>query len=184
MRKIFILSLFILQILILNSFAQETVQPKDELGCATEESKRLKFLEGKWNVVNRFRINGRENIWEETKAKSKIKFLFKDCLWQEELKGKREGRPHKVISLYSYNNMSKKLQWVGGHSEHGVLTLYEGNFDEGELKLESSLEIRGRTIFFRRLITKTASGFEVRSQRSVDEGKTWDTGWHLTYTRQ
>lgn len=184
MRKIIILSLFILQTFLITTLAQNTDQPKDELGCATEQAKQLKFLQGKWNVINRFRTSGQDNKWEETKAKSEIKFLFKDCLWLEELEGTREGRPHEVIGMYSYNNINDKLQWVGGHSEHGVLSLYEGNFEGDDLNMFSSLEIRGRKILFRRQITKTAKGFEVRSQRSVDDGKTWDTSWHLTYTRR
>lgn len=180
-----VMCLFLLQISLLSVFAQTAEgPPADEPGCATERAEKLKFLEGEWDVVNRFRLSGRDNKWEKTEARAVIRPLFANCLWFEELRGTRAGRPHRVIGLYSYNNITDKLQWTGAHSEHGVLTLYEGDFEGGELKLESALEIRGRKFLFRRLITKTPQGFEVRSQRSLDGGKSWDTSWHLTYSRQ
>ena len=117
-----------------------------------------------------------------TEATSVIRQRFKDCVYEELLTGTRNERPHQLLGLYSYNNLSDKLQWVGGHSEHGVLTLYEGDFVDDELILEYSMMLRSRLIYFRIVITKTRDGFDLRSERSSDK-KLWDAGWYRSYRK-
>ncbi|HSQ25182.1 MAG TPA: hypothetical protein VLN44_12245 [Pyrinomonadaceae bacterium] len=44
------------------------------------------------------------------------------------------------------------------------------------------LEISGQTVLLRRVWTRRAAGgFEVRSQRSTDASRIWDTAWHMIY---
>jgi hypothetical protein len=87
--------------------------------------------------------------------------------------------------MYAYNRNTKKYEWVGADSEHGVLSLYTGSMSENEVVLETKVEISGQSISLRRLWTKNPlGGFEVRSQRSSDGGKTWDTAWYLVYSRK
>ncbi|MDH3492325.1 MAG: hypothetical protein OEM82_02155 [Acidobacteriota bacterium] len=164
------------------SFLAQSPQ-EDALGCATDKSRTLGFLVGEWNVRSNFRINKAQSKWEKSEAVSKITHLFEDCVYQEILTGTRNGRPYQFTGLFSYNNMSDKLQWVGGHSEHGVLTLYEGDFVDGELILENQLMLRSNLVYFRIVITKTKDGFDVRSERSADK-KLWDAGWYMSYTRR
>ena len=159
-----------------------SAQQNDPIGCATPQSKSIGFLVGTWKVKSKFRTNRRENKWETTEAVSKIDHLFRDCVYKEVLTGKRNGRFHEFAGLYSYSNISNKLQWVGGHSEHGVLALYEGNLEGDILELKNEIEIRGRKFYLRRVLNKTGSGFTVSSERSVD-GKTWDASWQLEYVR-
>lgn len=137
---------------------------------------------GEWKVRSNFRTSRRDNKWEKTEATSVIKQRFKECVYEELLTGERNGRPHQLLGLYSYNNLSDKLQWVGGHSEHGVLTLYEGEFVDDELILEYSMMLRSRLIHFRIVITKTREGFDLRSERSSDK-KLWDAGWYRNYKK-
>lgn len=64
------------------------------------------------------------------------------------------------------------------------MTLYAGGLSEGNLVVESKVDISGQTVLLRRVWTPRASGgFEVRSQRSTDAGRTWDTAWHMVYQR-
>jgi hypothetical protein len=73
---------------------------------------------------------------------------------------------------------------VGADSEHGALNLYTGSLSGNDLVLDAQIEISGQSILLRRLWTKNpAGGFEARSQRSTDGGRTWDTAWCLVYYR-
>ncbi|MEZ5427415.1 MAG: DUF1579 family protein [Pyrinomonadaceae bacterium] len=179
MRKAFSLAFLALFLFPLVSFSQE----KDDLGCASEEGKKLSFLTGKWRVKSKFRTGSEPDKWEETTGTSEIKFLFEDCLAQEKLEIKRGGRPLTVIALYSYNNFSDMYQWTFAHSEHGLLTFYEGPLEGDRFTFRSETKAGGRKISFERLLTKTAKGFDLTAQRSSDGGKTWRVDWYLSYTR-
>ena len=178
----YILAALLITLLLSTNFAGQS-PAVDEPGCATEQSKSLNFLVGTWKVRSNFRVSRSENKWETTEAVSRISHLFENCIYQEILTGKRDDRPHQFTGLFSYNNLSNKLQWAGGHSEHGVLTLYEGNFVDDELVLESQLFLRSNLVYFRIVFTKTETGFNVRSERSRDK-KLWDAGWYRSYTRK
>jgi hypothetical protein len=183
MQKIFIIGLFILQLSLINTLAQQANQKQDELGCATEEGKKLSFLLGNWKVKSKFRVGNNPDKWEETVGTAKINFLFDNCLVQEKLDIKRDGRPLTVISMYSYNNFTNNYQWIFAHSEHGLLTLFEGELNNGKFILKNSLEIQGRTILFERHLVETKNGFDLTARRSFDNGKTWRTDWYLEYYR-
>lgn len=150
-------------------------------GCASVEGQKLRFLLGEWKVTSKFRLSKEPEQWEETQAHSKITSLFADCLLTEQFEGRRQGHQFKATGMYAYDRNSQKYQWVGGDSEHGVLTLYAGSLDGNDLALESKVEISGQTVWLRRVWMRRGSGFEVRSQRSTDAGRTWDTTWHMIY---
>ena len=153
-------------------------------GCDSAEGQKLKFLTGEWRVKSRFRLSKEPEQWEETQARSTITSRFEGCLLTEQFEGSRQGHPFKASGMYAYDRNSQKYQWVGVDSEHGVLTLYAGGFNESALVLDSKVEISGRTVLLRRVWTpRAAGGFEVRSQRSTDAGRTWDTTWQMIYQR-
>lgn len=181
MRKLLISGLFILQIFLINAFAQEAEKPQDEIGCATTEGSKLSFLIGDWKVKSKFRTGN--DKWEETTGTSKIIFLFNKCLVQEKLDIKRDGRPLSVIAMYSYNNFTNNYQWIFAHSEHGLLTLFEGGLNDDKFILKNALDVRGRTIRFERHLTKTKAGFTLTAKRSFDKGKTCRDDWYLDYYR-
>ncbi len=151
-------------------------------GCASVEGQKLKFLLGEWKVTSKFRLSKQPEQWEETQARSKITSRFEDCLLVEHFEGKRQGHSFTATGLYAYDRNAKNYQWVGFDSEHGVLTLYVGGLNGNDLVLESKVEISGQTVRLRRVWTQRATGgFEVRSQRSTDAGRNWDTAWHMIY---
>lgn len=175
MRRLIILTLLLITPAI--AFAQNNAG-----GCASLEGQKLRFLLGEWKVTSRFRLSKEPEQWEETQARSKITSLFAECLMVEQFEGKRQGHPFKATGMYAYDRNLQNYQWVGGDSEHGVLTLYAGSLNGSEFMLESKVEISGRTVLLRRAWTqRAAGGFEVRSQRSTDAGRTWDTTWHMIY---
>ena len=156
----------------------------DEPGCASNEGKQMDFLVGEWNVKSKFRVGSRPDKWEETLGTSRIKYLFDQCLLFEKLNVKRGGRPLTVIATYSYNNISRNYQWSFAHSEHGLLSFFEGPLADDGFTFRNTLELGGRKILFKRLLTKTKEGFELVAKRSFDNGTTWRDDWYLSYTRR
>lgn len=155
-----------------------------DAGCETDEAKKMSFLGGSWKVESRFRISGDPEKWETTIGNSVIEDVFPGCVWKEEFDGIRNGKPLKVIGLFGFSNITGNLQHTWSHSHHGLLNFYEGRRLGDEIILSSQLSVRGTVFVFRKVIKRTGEGFEARTERSSDGGKTWDTGWFLTYSRQ
>lgn len=154
-------------------------------GCASTEAQALNFLKGEWKVNSKFRLSKEPEQWEETQGRSRIDYLFENCLLQERFESTRQGHPFKATAIYGHNRNTKKYEWVGADSEHGFLSLYTGSLKGADLVLENRIEISGQIILLRRVFTKNrAGGFEVCSQRSSDGGQTWETPWHLVYSRK
>lgn len=167
---VFLLSLFITSGIV--------VAQQDAGGCGSVEAQKLSFLAGEWKVKSRFRLSREPEQWEDTQVRSRISYLFENCSLVEEFEGTRQGHPFKATAMYAHDRTSKRYEWVGADSEHGVLTLYTGSLNGNDLVLESRIEISGQSILLRREWTKSpAGGFEVRSQRSSDGGRTWETTW-------
>lgn len=181
MKKRLVFFVAVILISVGNLYSQ---QPDSQArGCVTKEGNQLSFLIGNWKVKSKTRVRGADNGWEEYIGSSKIKFIFDQCLASEKLLIKREGRPLSVVALYSYNNFSKKYQWIFAHSEHGVLSLYEGPLEKKKFSFRYSLEIGDRKILFKRELTRLTSGFEMVAWRSTDGGKNWRAESYLTYYR-
>ena len=163
---------------------QQANVPQGNGDCASVEAQRLSFLIGEWKVKSRFRLSREPEKWEETQARARISYLFENCLLEEQLEGMRQGHVLIATAMYAYNRFSKKYEWVGGDSEHGFLTLYTGALNGHDLVLETTVKILNESILLRRLLTKSPDGgFEIRYQRSTDNGRSWDTAWHLVYSR-
>ena len=164
-----------------NSFGQQIdTAPR---GCVTEEGKQLNFLVGKWKVKSKTRVAGGGGEWEEIIGSSEINFVFDQCLLTEHLSIKREGRPLGVFALYSYNNNSNMYQWTFAHSEHGMLSLYEGPLNKDKFTFRYSIDIRGRKRLFKRELSRLSKGFKMVASRSNDDGKIWRVDSYLTYYR-
>ena len=159
------------------------VPAQDDPGCKTKEAQQLAFMKGEWTVSSRFRVDRNPEKWEQSMGRSLISEEFPGCLWKEEFSGMRHGKPLRVLGLYSFSNISGKLQHTWAHSQHGVLTAYEGEAEADSIILKSNVEVRGTLIIRRKVIEKRQNGFRVRTERSLDGGKTWDSGWYLEYSQ-
>ncbi|NNE97915.1 MAG: DUF1579 family protein, partial [Pyrinomonadaceae bacterium] len=170
MKKLLVFPFAVILILSLNLYSQNP--DNSARGCVTEEGKQLNFLIGSWKVKGKNRLRGSDK-WEEYVGSSKIKFVYDQCLAAEKLLIKREGRPLTITALYSYNNIAKKYQWVFAHSEHGLLSMYEGPLENNKFAFSYAFEIGERRIMFKRELTRLTSGFEMVASRSTDGGTTW-----------
>ncbi|QQS40100.1 MAG: DUF1579 family protein [Acidobacteriota bacterium] len=154
-----------------------------DAGCESDEAKQMSFLAGNWNVESRFRVSRNPEKWETTTGKSVVEDFFPGCVWKEEFTGTRDGKPLRVIGLFGFSNITGNLQHAWSHSQHGILTFYEGRMVGDEIVFSSQLSVRGTVFNFRKVIKRTGEGFDARTERSTDGGKTWDTGWFLSYNK-
>jgi hypothetical protein len=111
------------------------------------------------------------------------------CLLREEYTGGRFGQPYQVLSLWGVHGMDSgaSIQRVTGHSQHGLLTLYEGaTMAEGDsLVLAHSQTIRGTPVLFQHIFAPFgADSMRFTSRRSIDEGATWRVTWFADYRRR
>jgi len=142
----------------------------------------LRFLEGEWKVESRFRLSRDPERWETSVGHSRIEALFPGCLWREAFTGSRGGMELKVTGLFAFSNISNRPQHVWAHSQHGLLTFYEGEVDGASINFESGLDLRGTRVLVRKVFTRNDAGFEVRTERSADGRRTWDVNWVLVYS--
>jgi len=181
MKMRMIISIAIIIFVLTSAYGQQN--DAEARGCVTDEGKELSFLVGDWKVKNQTRVAGGDEKWDEHNGSSKIKFIFDQCLLAEKLTIKREGRPLTVFVLYSYNNISKNYQWAFAHSEHGMLSLYEGLLEKDKFDFRYSFEIGDRIRLFKRELTRSSNGFELVASRSNNNGETWRVDSRLTYYR-
>ncbi len=158
------------------------VAPGHAVECRSPQAMQLAFLEGEWRVESRFRLGGDPVEWETSTAESSIRALFPGCVWREEFRGVRGGEKLEMTGLFGYSNISDRLQHVWSHSQHGLLTYYEGELSEGSVSFVSEFEFRGTRVIVRKVITRLTSGFDMRTERSLDGGKNWEPNWFLKYS--
>lgn len=163
------------------NIAQQNPPP----ACYHTELDDWAFLEGEWQVRASTRLSA-QGPWENTEARAEIKRELRGCLLVERYSGTRQGHPFQAHSLFAWNGNSKKLQQVFGDSEHGMLITYEGVRDGAEIRLETEVQLPdGRRLRLRRVYSKlTKDSFTWESQRSADDGKTWDTSERAAYRRK
>jgi hypothetical protein len=151
--------------------------------CYHKEFASLDFLIGDWVVE----VNGRsaDGYWEQSSATSQIKADLSGCLLNERFAGSRDGRPFSALGIMGYNSVSGKLQRVWSDSEHGLLILYEGHRNGGEMILETEILLDGKRVKLRNAYLEiTGDSFRFESGRSHDGGKTWITVSKLKYRRK
>ena len=152
--------------------------------CYHQEFSEFSFLEGDWEVKLNSRLG--DGKWEETTATSQIKRDLSGCILIERLLGSRQNRPFHVLSLFAFDNNSKRLQYLLSDSEHGLLALFQGRKFGGEILLELEL-VRGdgtRVTIRRSYSEIKKDSFSLENKHSGDGGKSWLTVMRAQYGRK
>ncbi|MEK6333677.1 MAG: DUF1579 family protein [Acidobacteriota bacterium] len=152
--------------------------------CYHQEFRDFSFLEGDWEVKLNSRLG--DGKWEETTATSQIKRDLAGCILIERLLGSRQTRPFHVLSLFAFDNNSKRLQYLLSDSEHGLLALFQGRKLGGEILLDLEL-VRGdgTKVTIRRTYSEIKKdSFSLEGQHSGDGGKSWLTVMRAQYGRK
>jgi hypothetical protein len=148
-----------------------------------EELKPLNFLTGEWRVEVDARLS-KQGPWEKSEARSVIKRIIGETIFEEEFSGTRQGKAFTAKSWLGNDNRTKLYQRVFVDSEHGVLVLYEGRLEDKSLTLQTEFNLLQAHLLLRIQYTLvTEDLFTIESARSADEGKTWDHTGRSIYNR-
>ena len=179
------ISLFLLNFQAARPQPPSTTQQNNlDAPCHHQEFEEFAFLEGDWEV----KLNNRfgDGKWEETTATSQIKRDLSGCILIERLLGSRENRPFQVLSLFAFDNNSKRLQYLLSDSEHGLLALYQGRKTGSEILLDLEfVREDGSKVTVRRAYSEIKKdSFSLESKHSRDGGKSWLTVMRARYGRK
>lgn len=153
--------------------------------CEQPAFAHLRPLAGTWTVQARTRLSRDAKDWEESAGQARIELLMRDCALLERYESTRRGRPYEGLRLFAVKAEGQRVQMVITDSEHGPLFLYEGEAAAGELNFYTSVTTPAGPVRLRLRYSEIGPDrFVAESQRSVDEGKTWDTTSRSEYRRR
>lgn len=132
----------------------------------------LDFWVGDWTVTGKMgKVVGENHIQR----------VLNGCAYLETWEGMGGMRGHS-LNFFDPAAGVWKQDWVDGH---GGTILYEGRLVNGAMVLEGEqIQLDGTVSLSRMTLTPNADGTVTQLiEDSEDQGKTWKTGWELTYTR-
>ena len=146
--------------------------------CSMKEGSQFDFWIGKWHV------EWKTASGETERGTNTISKILGDCVIQEVFDGGGKT-PLKGMSHSVYDARAKmwKQTWV---DDTGSYLDFVGEFKDGKMTLwreftnPQGKKVKQRMIFFN--IAKDSLDWNWDS--STNDGRTWNTNWHITYKRQ
>lgn len=155
--------------------------------CATSTRRSLAVFLGEFDVAATFRTG--PATWDSSPAQSLFAWDLDGCLLVERFDGMRFGAPYRYLSVWgaASGDSVRPIQQLFVHSQHGVMTLSQGNWNlTGDtLIVGDSAFVRGRWIHERHRMSRPVAGrFVSEGRRSEDGGRTWFPTSHARYVRR
>ena len=155
------------------------------VGCATNAQRALGGFLGDFDVSAAFR-NG-PGTWDSSLARSSFAWDLDGCVLVERFDGVRFGQPYRYLSIWgAAGDPGRPIQQWFVHSQHGVMTLSEGNWNPtgDTLIVEDSAFVRGGWVHQRHIMSRPVAGrFVSEGRRSEDGGRTWFPTSRYRYVR-
>jgi hypothetical protein len=152
--------------------------------CSHPILSSIRFLEGSWSIRSESRLSASPADWESGAATSTIESVMRDCALIERYAGTRRGRPFEALRVFAATASGAGLRLALADSEHGPLFVFDGGAEADGVAFYTDVTTpAGRVRLRVRLRDIGADRFVSESQRSVDEGKTWDTTGRSEYRR-
>ena len=143
--------------------------------CADTTQRLLAPFVGHWTVRVAYRRG--EAAWDSSTGEAHIRSEMDGCLLREDLHGARFGAPYHYLALWGAHGMPPRpIQRTFAHSQHGILSLSEGNWNAraDTLILEDSAYVRDTWVRQRVVLSRPGpAGFTREGWRSEDHGQTW-----------
>lgn len=153
--------------------------------CATNAQRVLGVFLGDYEVRATFRAG--PAAWDSSLARSTFAWDLEGCVLVERFDGMRFGQPYRYLSMWGAGgDTARPIQQVFVHSQHGVLSLSQGNWTPtgDTLFVEDSAFVRGGWIHERHVMSRPVAGrFVSEGRRSENGGRTWFPTSHLRYLR-
>jgi hypothetical protein len=147
------------------------------------------FLNGSWNVHNRFlkgRLRG-STEWIEYDGTLALELLLNGLANIDRYRATREGATVEGVSLRLFNPQTQEwsIYWADNVRAGVLLPPMVGTFKDGVGEFFGDEAVDGRRVLcrFRWSRTNTASP-QWEQAFSPDGGQTWETNWIMTFTRQ
>lgn len=154
--------------------------------CATDVQRALGVFLGDYEVRAAFRAG--PVAWDSSLARSNFAWDLDGCVLMERFDGLRFGQPYRYLSIWgAEGDTARPIQHIFVHSQHGVLSLSQGNWNPAgdTLIVEDSAFVRGGWVHERHVMSRPASGrFVTEGRRSENGGRTWFPTSHLRYLRR
>jgi hypothetical protein len=110
---------------------------------------------------------------------------MRGCLLIEQYAGSRRGQPFEAVRVFAVTADGKGLRLALADSEHGPLFIFDGAPEPDGIAFYTEVTTpRGKVRLRVRIRDIAKDSFVTESQRSVDEGKTWDTTGRAEYRRR
>jgi hypothetical protein len=147
------------------------------------------FLQGAWRVHNRYlkeRLRG-STEWIEFEGQSKLLPLLKGLGHLDQYSAMRDGQSIEGITLRLFNPATGEwsLHWADTVRAGVLQPPMVGRFRDGVGEFFGDEEVDGRKVQCRFRWSLNSSGSPQWEQAfSDDGGKTWETNWIMTFTRE
>ena len=162
--------------------AQEGMPPVG----ATDELKALKWLEGTWDVVQKFNMSDTGEVWMESKGVATYRLTLNDCLLVMDYKSEMMGMVFEGFLYETFDRVTGKYQSVWVDNMAARMSYYEG-FKDGDKTVMTGEEISpdGRVLLAKiTTYNETPEKFDWKMEMSSDNGETYVTGGIATYTKR
>ena len=160
-----------------------TTAPQMAMG-APAEMKQLAVLAGSWDVAGQIKADP-NGTWTDFKATCTFTSVLDGAVLQEDYKGDFQGMPFNGIGLFCYNREIKKWQtsWIDNMS--ATLSLYEGDYANGNLVCSGEDRMGGMVMHSRISMSNiTDKKLDWLLENSLDGGKTWNQFMKAVYTKK
>ena len=141
--------------------------------CRDATSRMIGFMMGEYSVRAVFRAGAA--AWDSSIAVVTITPDLGGCVLREHFRGTRYGAPYESVALWGVHGDSvSPVQRTFVHSQHGLLSISQGQIVADTVILEDSAFVRGKWIYQRTLVWRDQNR-ELRNEgrRSEDMRATW-----------
>ena len=149
-----------------------------------EEMQQIAHLAGEWDVTMSWKMDPTSEEWTTTKGKSHYMSVLDGCGMHYSYKETSSESTFEGSGLLAFNRETGKWQSMWMDNMSAAISLYEGDFKNGEMVVGGEDYWNGMK-YISRLTTYniTDNRFDWKFEMSLDEGKTFATVGKMVYTR-
>ncbi len=163
--------------------------PMSILAADTKPKQDFDFLTGSWKIHNRYlkgRLRGSAE-WLEFEARSEVQPVLNGLGNVDRYYATRDGKPMEGLSLRLFNPVTGEwsIYWADTVRAGILATPMVGKFENGVGEFFGDEQLDGKKVLCRFRWTHSGEdSAEWRQAFSSDGGKTWETNWIMTFTRE
>lgn len=153
---------------------------------APDEMKSVAWLEGTWDVDQKFLMSDTADIWESSQGVAVYSMALDGCVLSMDYTAELMGMPFAGTFLQNYDRVTGKWQSVWIDNMAARISFYEGSMTGDTLVMEGVDYGPDGKPYLARLTTVKLSeeSFDWQFEMSQDDGKTYLVVGEAKYTKQ